>query len=106
MKRIFQILAIVAVTAGSISCSKDDDPAPTPPNPNITFKAVLNGASESTPNNSTGTGTSTLVFNDDTNMFTITTTFTGLTGPATAGHIHKGAVGVAGPAIFPFATLT
>lgn len=67
------------------------------------FKATLSGANERpTPNTSTATGSSTLVFNTDTKIFTVSTTYTGLTGAATAGHIHKGDVSVSGPVLFGF----
>ncbi len=39
----------------------------------------------------------------DTKILTITTTYSGVT--ATAGHIHKAAVGVNGGVIFPFTNL-
>ncbi|MGZ8558469.1 MAG: CHRD domain-containing protein [Chitinophagaceae bacterium] len=79
------------------SCDKDDDPVP---DPNTTFKATINGASESSPNPSTATGSATATFNKDTKILTVNVTFTGLT--PTAAHIHKGAVGVAGGVIFGF----
>ena len=100
MKRLFPIVAFTVLALSQLSCSKDD---PDPVNPNITFTAVLNGASESTPNPSAATGSSTLTFNNTTKIFTISTTYTGMT--ATMGHIHKGAVGVAGPVVFGFTNL-
>jgi hypothetical protein len=66
----------------------------------LLFTAQLKGSSESTPNSSTATGTARLVYNKDTKVFTNVTTFSGLT--PNNGHIHKGAVGVAGPVIYPF----
>lgn len=83
-----------------VSCS-DDEAAP---DPNVVFMATLNGASESTANPSTATGSATLTFNQDTKIFTIVVTYTGLT--ATNGHIHKGAVGESGSPVFPFTTFT
>ena|SRR5687767_4185783 len=100
MARLIKLLSIALLTFFVISCDKDDDA----PNPNVAFTATLNGASESSPNNSTATGSSTATFNKDTKILTITTTYSGLT--ATAGHIHKGAVGVAGGVVFPFTNLT
>lgn len=98
MKRLIQILTIFLLATTQVSCSKDD-PAPAP-DPNIVFKAVLNGSSESTPNASTATGNSTLTFNNDTKIFSVTTTHT-VVAP-NAAHIHKGALGVAGGVIFGF----
>ena len=72
-----------------------------------TFKATLTGANERpTPNTSTATGTSTLILNTDTKIFTVSTTYAGLTGTATASHIHKGDATVAGGVIFPFTNVT
>ena len=68
------------------------------------FKATLIGASETPPNPSTATGTSTLTYNSSTKTFTDVTSYSGLM--PIAGHIHKGVVGVAGPVIFPFTDLT
>lgn len=73
----------------------------------VTFKATLSGANERpTPNTSTGTGTSILIFNIDTKVFTVTTTYSGLTGAATGGHIHRGDASTSGPVIFPFTNVT
>ena len=93
------ILSALFILATSIffSCDKDDDPVP---DPNTTFKATINGASESSPNPSTATGNATATFNKDTKILTVNVTFSGVT--ATNGHIHKGAIGVAGGVIFGF----
>lgn len=53
-----------------------------------TFSATLNAASEVPPNQSTGTGSVTVTLDDATNTITWKGTFSGLTGPATAAHIH------------------
>ena len=75
------------------------------PPPNlITFDATLNGASEVSTNTSTATGTATLVFNNTINTFTITVNHNVIS--ATGGHLHVGAVGVNGPIVFPFTSLT
>ena len=94
-----KIICLAFVITCSVSCSKKD----TTVDPNVTFKATLSGASEVPANPSAANGTSTLVFNTNTKIFTVTTTYTGVT--ATASHIHKGAVGVAGPVIFGFTSL-
>jgi hypothetical protein len=72
----------------------------------VTFKTTLSAANEVPANASPGTGTSTLILNIDTKIFTVTTTYSGLTGTATAAHIHKAAVGVIGSVIFPFTNVT
>jgi len=94
---------IILATSLIFSCNKDDDPVP---DPNITFKATLTGASEVPANSSTGTGSSTLIFNTDTKIFTVSTTYSGLTGIATGSHIHRGDVTCACPVVFPFTNVT
>ena len=100
MARNIYLAAILSASLLFSSCKKDD-------NPNITFTATLSGANERpTSNTTTGTGTATLVFNNDTKIFTITVTYSGLTGAATASHIHKADVTVAGPIIIGFTSIT
>jgi len=101
MKLLIRFLAIAIILSGIVSCDKDDDPVP---DPNVTFLATLNGASEETPTGSTATGTATLTFNTTTKIFTITVTHS-IAAP-TNGHIHKGAVGVSGAPVFPFTSFT
>ncbi|HSN60316.1 MAG TPA: CHRD domain-containing protein [Ferruginibacter sp.] len=96
MKKIWLISTILSV--GFISCSKDD---PAPPNPNVTFRATINGTSEVPANASTATGTATATFNKDTKILTMTVNYTGLT--VTNAHIHIGAAGVPGGVVFPIA---
>ena len=88
---LFVVLAGILITAAS--CKKSTDPK-------VTFKAIINGASETPANASTASGTATLTYNKDTKIFTVVVTFSGIT--ATSGHIHKGDVGVAGGVIFGF----
>jgi hypothetical protein len=101
MKLLFRLLVISFFSLGIVSCDDDDDPVP---NPNVTFTATLNGASEVPANASTATGTATLTFNKTTKIFTITVNHD-IAAP-TNGHIHKGAVGVSGSPVFPFASFT
>jgi len=53
-----------------------------------TFNATLNATSEVPPNQSPATGTATVTLDSATNTITWNGTFSGLTGPATAAHIH------------------
>ena len=57
------------------------------------FKATLSGASEVPPTTSVGTGTATVTLDTDTGKLVWDVTYSGLTGPAKAAHIH----GPAGP---------
>ncbi len=88
MMRLIKLLPVALLTFFSISCDKDD---PVPPDPNVAFAATLNGASEAPPNPSAASGSATATYNMNTKILTVTTTYGGVT--ATAGHIHKGAIG-------------
>jgi CHRD domain len=101
MKIITRLLAVTIVLSVLSSCDKDED---TPPNPNVTFQATLTGAQEVPANASTATGNATLTFNTSTKIFTLTVTHSIAT--PTNGHIHKGAMGVSGGVVFPFASFT
>ena len=68
-----------------------------------TFHAILTGASEVSPTGSTATGFGTVVLSDDHSTITVDESWTGLTGPATASHIHGPApIGTNAPVLFPF----
>lgn len=67
------------------------------------FTATLSGANETpTPPhpNATGAGTATYTVSGTTVSYTVT--FTGLSGNATAGHIHVGIASEAGGVVVPF----
>ena len=53
-----------------------------------TYRATLSAAQEVPPVSSPGTGTAEVVVNPSTMAMTYRVTYAGLTGPATAGHIH------------------
>ncbi len=90
---MYTVLAVFLIA--DAGCSKSSDT-----NSDVTFKAILNGASETPPNESPATGTATLTYNMNTRIFTIVVNYTGV--EATAAHIHKGEIGVAGGVIFGF----
>ncbi|MDI6049998.1 CHRD domain-containing protein [Flavobacterium sp. XS2P24] len=104
MNRSIQFLVVFIILSGLFSCSDNNYTSPNPTSNLITFKAVLSGIREVPANASTATGDATLTFNNTTKTFTITVTHS-IAAP-TAGHIHKGAVGVNGSPVFPFTTLT
>jgi len=54
----------------------------------VTYKATLDGKSETPPTASAGVGSLTAQFDPATKMLTWTITYSGLTGPATAAHFH------------------
>jgi hypothetical protein len=105
MRNLFNVSVITIILGFMVSCNNDDSATtPVTIDPNITFKATLNGTSEVPTNTSTATGSATLVYNSTTKVFTVNVTHT-VTSPSN-GHIHKGAVGVNGSPVFPFSTFT
>ena len=84
----------------SIICGPTPGPSCTP----NTFSATMTGDQEVPPNNSTATATATVVLNLDPAPATVTVnvTFSGLSGNATAAHIHAPAMpGATAPPIIP-----
>jgi uncharacterized repeat protein (TIGR01451 family) len=70
--------------------------------PILLFVASLNGAQETPANNSTATGSATLLLSPDEKTARVSLNFSGLSSTQTAAHIHGPAVpGVSGPVIFP-----
>jgi len=61
----------------------------------------MNGAQEVPAVAPAGTGVARLVVNPTTRAIRGTVTFTGLTSPSTAGHIHLGTARVNGPVLIP-----
>ena len=107
MKLLLRLTAVAFFFTLLISCtsSSNDNNSNNGQMANKTFAATLTGAQETPPNASSATGTSTLVYNPNTRVITATTTYSGLSSGVTAGHIHVGAPGVAGPPVVPFTTL-
>jgi hypothetical protein len=69
----------------------------------VVYKAHLTAKDEVPPNASTGTGDGTFTLNPATKDLTWVVTFTGLSGPATAAHIHgPAAAGVNAGVVVPF----
>lgn len=105
MKSALNFSVILLLLFIGVSCSNsDDNPTPAPTPVIVTFNATLDGASEVPANTSTATGSATLSYNKTTKIFTLNLTYSGIT--PTMGHIHVGAVGVSGPVVFPFSSLT
>src|SRR5262245_14901409 len=68
-----------------------------------TFQAYLTGLGENPVNGSPGTGFGTVVLNAAQTQITVDESWSGLTAPATASHIHgPGGVGTNAPVLFPF----
>src|SRR5947207_11529978 len=67
-----------------------------------TLTAQLSGAHEVPPVATAGTGSATVTIQGDGASIQYQVTYSGLSGPVVAGHIHLGAVGANGPIILPF----
>jgi hypothetical protein len=69
----------------------------------VAFSGLLSGAAEVPANASTARGLFSGTYNSTTNQLSLNIVFNGLTGGnASAGHVHSGVPGVAGPVIIPF----
>jgi hypothetical protein len=123
MTRVLKV--VLALSLVAVGCGDDDDDIDaTPPNidsggnadaSNVdsggatTFNVTLTTTDEApicASAAAAATGTATITISEDETMITADVTYSGLSGAATAAHIHSGAPGVAGPAIFPFTNLT
>ncbi len=70
----------------------------------VAFTTQMRGANEVPANASAGTGAVDAVLNKDTNLFRWKVSYSGLTGPATAGHFHGPApVGANAGVVVPWA---
>lgn len=68
-----------------------------------TFEAFLSGLGETPPNASPASGLGTLTLNAAQTQITVDLSWSGLTAPATASHIHgPGGAGTNAAVIFPF----
>ena len=88
-------VSLVAIGAWSVPAH----PAPAAPQA-VRYEAHMNGASETPANTSAATGSATFVLTGHRLRYTVTVI--GLSGPATAAHIHVGAAGASGPPVFSF----
>lgn len=71
-----------------------------------TYEAALSGAQEVPPATTSGSGQAVVRYNRDTSMLSWNVTYGGLTGAATAGHIHGPAeAGANAGVVVPFASV-
>jgi hypothetical protein len=71
----------------------------------VNFKASLSGAQEVPPKTTDGKGDALATLDTKTKVLSYTVTYTGLSGPATAGHIHgPAAAGANAGVAIPFAS--
>lgn len=83
MGRLVSMAVVTAALAlGLVACMQS-----TPPG-GVTYAAHLTGKDEVPPTSSAGVGDGKFTYDSATKMLSWNVTFSGLTGPATAGHIH------------------
>ena len=100
--RVILGATLLASLAAFAACGSDS-PAAVVTTPDATYIAQMSAANEKpTANSSTATGTATYKLTGNSLSFVVTVN--GLTGPATASHIHAGGASVAGNVIVPFVT--
>lgn len=100
LKSIAFLNALCLASLIFISCDKDNNDRDLVINNNI----VINSAQEVPVTPSTATGKMTAQYDKDTKILSYTVTFSGLTGNATAAHIHGlGEPGFAAPVLQTFA---
>lgn len=83
LHRLTQAAGLAAIVAMA-GCSAQ----PTAATGSSAVKATLSGTAEVPPNASAATGTMEGRFNAETNQLTWTVTYSGLSAPATAAHLH------------------
>ena len=100
--RVIAGVVALASIAAFAACGSDSTTT-VDPTPSVTYTSQLSGANERpNANTSTATGTATYTLKGNTLSFVVTVN--GLTGPATASHIHVGAATASGGVIVPFVT--
>ena len=95
MARLSAAIAIILVTA---ACGGDDDGDGETYSDDLTTEEEVPVCAAA---GADATGSSSVTVSDDGSTITVELTFSGLSGPATAAHIHYGEEGVAGGVIFP-----
>ena len=94
IRRLIPVGAAIALMGAALSASAQQA---------ITYKAHLTAKDEVPPNASSGAGDGTFTLNPTTKEPTCDVTFSGLTGPATAAHIHgPAAAGTNAGVLIPF----
>lgn len=93
--------AVVVSAAASAACGSDSTATPLQ---STTYISTMSGANENPARATPATGTATYTLTG--NLLTFVVTVNGLTGPATASHIHSAPAGVNGNVIVPFVTAT
>ena len=99
-RKILGAIVVLSAVAGT-ACGSDSTGTTTVQS--TKYVATLNGANERpTPNTSPATGTATYTLTGNTLTYSVSVN--GLTGPATASHLHVGSAAVAGGVIVGYVT--
>ncbi len=110
MKKIQLFALFLALGLASACKSEEANPEQAitsvlaPPADLLLANATLSGANEVPAVTTTATGTASGSYNKTSKLLNLNVTYTGIT--PTAGHIHNGASGAAGPVIYPFTIAT
>jgi hypothetical protein len=100
LRRIVEGALMAALMGGLAGCASGSRPAPSQV---MEFRTPLSGSAQVPPNSSTATGMAEARFDRQTQQLTWTVTYSGLSGPVTAAHIHGPAVpGSNAPVLIPF----
>ena len=98
--RRFSLAVLVAATVAAVGCSNMPGMSDSKP-PGGTMNVALSGANEVPPNNSTAVGMARIDLTGTTLKWVIT--YSGTTGPVTAGHFHgPAAPGANAGVVLPF----
>jgi hypothetical protein len=97
---VVQVPATGASPAPTTAPSATPSASPTAmPEAALSLNLTLTGAAEVPPVTTTGTGTATVTLNAEKSQLTLTGSATGLTGPITGAHIHRGTETESGPVV-------
>jgi hypothetical protein len=103
MKRaLISVLLPSVALAVVVACGSDNSNSQ--PQPKV-FNINLTPQGETPPCTAAGanaTGTAKVTIAADNSTVTVDVTYSGLSGPATASHIHSGTAAAAGPVVLPF----
>lgn len=80
--RTLLIASAIAATVGLAACNS------APMRTTTAISATLSGANQVPPVSTSGTGMLDARFNNETSVLTYTVTYSGLSGPVSAGHFH------------------
>jgi hypothetical protein len=101
MKRALISVVLPSIALFAVACGSDNSNSPQPK----VFNINLTPQGETPPCALAGanaTGTAKVTIAADNSSVTVDVTYSGLSGPATASHIHSGTAAAPGPVVLPF----